>query len=172
MHTCLAIFTHQKNISKCNIATELTDGWVTLIVQILFAEFYAEYFMDSPFIKYTAKRGQPCRACGRSCEKETASRSTVLFQYPRLIFREGLATHLPYENRKAEKTLCTVWSFCVFHISNSRQHAFCTKEQENKYWVLISGRDCTGTCSSFVHPGEVMQILSECHCLDLCSPPC
>lgn len=57
-------------------------------------------------------------------------------QVIQVIFKESLAIYLPYENR-ARNVLCTVWSSSVFHISNSRQHAVCSKEQENKCQALI-----------------------------------
>lgn len=54
-----------------------------------------------------------------------------------VIFEESLATHLPYENRRARNILCTVWSSSVFHISNSKQHVVCSKEQEHKCQAVI-----------------------------------
>lgn len=167
MHTCLAILTQQESMSNRSTATELMDGWATLIVQIHFA--YVSWTLPS---LNTARRGQPHGACGKSCKKDATGRCAALFQYPRLFFRKYQATHLPYESRKAEKILYTVWSFCVFHISNSRQHAVYTEEQGNKYWVLISGRDCAGDLQFIFPTWRSHADSSRDHCPDLCPPPC
>lgn len=41
------------------------------------------------------------------------------------------------KKRRKKYSLCTVGSSFAFHISNSRQHAVSSKEQENKCQALI-----------------------------------